>query len=151
MTDRIPSRIETALDTMDDRLSRSCNPDMKRRDFRVFRRDAAVYFVDGLVSTDFLQHYLLSPCVARTDSPLAGDPEEAFRNLAPVSEITRAETFADALKELMLGKAVLLMDGMCCALCFDIRCFVRRGISPPLTESVVNARIRASTRASVTT
>ena len=138
MTDRIPSRIETALDTMDDRLSRSCNPDMKRRDFRVFRRDAAVYFVDGLVSTDFLQHYLLSPCVARTDSPLTGDPEEAFRNLAPVSEITRAETFADALKELMLGKAVLLMDGLCCALCFDIRYFVRRGISPPLTESVVN-------------
>ena len=35
MTDRIPSRIETVLDTMDDRLSRSRNPDMKRRDFRL--------------------------------------------------------------------------------------------------------------------
>lgn len=138
MTDRIPSDVAIVLDTLDSRLSRDRNPDMKRRDFCVFRREAAVYFADGLVSTDFLQHYLLKPCVEQSHSALNGDPEEVFRNMTPVSEITRADTFSDALREMMLGKAVLVMDGLCCALCFDIRSFVRRGISPPLTESVIN-------------
>ena len=43
-------------------LRRSVNTDMTRRDFRVFRREAAVYYVDGMASTDFLQHYVLTPC-----------------------------------------------------------------------------------------
>ena len=70
MTDRIPADIDIVLDTLDDRLSRDRNPDMKRRDFCVFRRMAAVYFADGLVSTDFLQHYLLKPCMKNSDSRL---------------------------------------------------------------------------------
>ena len=138
MTDRIPSSIDVALDTMDARLYRSVNPDMKRRDMRIYRRHAAVYFVDGLVSTDFLQHYLLTPCMEHGDEHLEGDLEDAIRRLAPVSDVDRADTFPDALRELMNGKAVLLADGLACALCFDIRFFVRRGISPPLTESVIN-------------
>ena len=138
MKDRIPPAIPIVLDTMDALLHRQVNPDMKRRDIRIFRRDAAVYFVDGFISTDFLQHYLLAPCMANGDAHLAGDLEEALRRLSPVSDLTRADTFADAVREAMTGKAVLFADGLCSALCFDIRSFVRRGISPPLTESVIN-------------
>ena len=138
MKDRIPSDIAVVLDTMDARLHRRVNPDMKRRDIRIFRRDAAVYFVDGFISTDFLQHYLLTPCMAHGDDHLNGDLTEALCSISPVSDVTRAETFSAAINEAMTGKAVLLADGLCCALCFDIRFFVRRGISPPLTESVIN-------------
>ena len=46
---------------LDEKLHRAVNPDMHVRFFRTFSRDAAVYYVDGLISTDFMQHYLLSP------------------------------------------------------------------------------------------
>ena len=44
---------------LDEKLHRAVNPDMHVRFFRTFSRDAAVYYVDGLISTDFMQHYLL--------------------------------------------------------------------------------------------
>lgn len=46
---------------LDEKLHRAVNPDMHVRFFRTFSRDAAVYYVDGLISTDFMQHYLLFP------------------------------------------------------------------------------------------
>lgn len=50
---------------LDEKLHRAVNPDMHVRFFRTFLRDAAVYYVDGLISTDFMQHYLLFPCKMR--------------------------------------------------------------------------------------
>lgn len=137
-SDAISSRLDHSLQTMDARLSSDVNGDMKCRRFRVFRREAAVYFVDGGVSSDFLQHYILTPCMAHAERELKTDPAYALETLVPVLGASRQETYAAALQQMMLGQAVIFADGMNCAVCFDIRVFVRRGISPPLTESVVN-------------
>ena len=58
--------------------------------------------------------------------------------MIPLGEVEEAESYATAIGSLMDGKAVLFVDGVKGALCFDIRAFVRRGVSVPLTESVVN-------------
>jgi len=138
MSDVIFSSLEKSLDVLEKRLFRSVNSDMIRRDFRVFRRDAAVYFVDGLVSTDFLQHYVLTPCQEHTDNALSTELEDALLQTIHVGDTKTVHTYAEAIDAIVNGKAVLLADGMAGALCFDIRFFVRRGIAPPLTESVVN-------------
>lgn len=138
MSDIIPASLKRSLDVLEKRLFRDVNSDMIRREFRVFRREAALYFVDGLVSTDFLQHYVLAPCQEHTDEALTADLEEALLQIIHVGDAKAVRTYAEAIDAIVNGKAVLLADGLPGALCFDIRFFVRRGIAPPLTESVVN-------------
>ena len=138
MPDGISSSLERSLAIMEKRLYRQVNTDMNRRLFRVYRREAAVYFVDGMTSGDFLQHYLLAPCQRHADDPAPDAPLPALLRMIPLGEVEEAESYAQAIESLMDGKAVLLVDGMPCALCFDIRAFVRRSVSTPLTESVVN-------------
>ena len=55
MPDGISSSLERSLAIMEKRLYRQVNTDMNRRLFRVYRREAEVYFVDGMTSGDFLQ------------------------------------------------------------------------------------------------
>ena len=138
MPDAISASLTRSLDVLEERLFRSVNTDMIRRDFRVFRRDAAVFFVDGMVSSDFLQHYLLEPCQERAAQELTVNLEDALLQTVHIGDVKSVNTYAEAIEAIVGGKAVLLADGLPGALCFDIRLFVRRGISPPLTESVVN-------------
>ena len=57
---------------LDEKLHRAVNPDMHVRFFRTFSRDAAVYYVDGLISTDFMQHYLLFPLQNAAETASSG-------------------------------------------------------------------------------
>lgn len=138
MADTISSSLERSLGILEERLFRQVNTDMTRRTFRVYRREAAVFFVDGLVSSDFLQHYILTPCQEHTDHELTVPLEDALLQTIHVGDAKQVKTYAEAIDAIVNGKAVLVADGMPSALCFDIRFFVRRGIAPPLTESVVN-------------
>lgn len=122
---------------LDEKLHRAVNPDMHVRFFRTFLRDAAVYYVDGLISTDFMQHYLLSPLQNAAETASSGEIAGCIRQRVALCEV---ETFFDVreiVAQLVSGHAVVLADGMDGALSFDVRGAVRRGISPPLTESVV--------------
>ncbi len=123
---------------MEKRLYQDVNQDMRCRLFRVYRREAVVYFVDGVISTDFLQHYLLEPLAELIDAPFQGDLAQRLSEVVPIMGSKRAETYQEAVKQMMGGQAVVFADGMGEAVCFDIRMFVHRSVSPPLTESVVN-------------
>lgn len=136
--DSVSASLERNIQTMETRLYRDVNTDMNRRLFRVYRREAAVYFVDGMISSDFLQHYLLEPCQAHRNDAPEGDLLPELMRMLPLAEADQVSTFQEAIEGLMDGKAVMLVDGLNSALCFDIRSYVRRSISPPLTESVVN-------------
>ena len=135
---KVASDLQRNLDVMEDLLFRDVNTDMTRRDFRVFRRAAAVYYLDGMTSTDFLQHYVLAPCQEKAGADNVCNIEDALMQTVHVADVKSVATYTEAVDAVVNGKAVLLCDGMPCALCLDIRFFVRRGISPPLTESVVN-------------
>lgn len=139
MPERLQADLSANLDAMDAILSRKLNADMACRLFRVFRRDAAVYYVDGMVSGEYLQRLLLAPCLAHCDNDLPGcDLPEKLLSVVPLSEVTQVSLADDAAAQMMDGKAVVLIDGSSTALCFDIRAYVRRSIGTPLTESVVN-------------
>ena len=122
---------------LDEKLHRAVNPDMHVRFFRTFSRDAAVYYVDGLISTDFMQHYLFFPLQNAAETVSSCEIAGCIRQRVALCEV---ETFFDVreiVAQLVSGHAVVLADGMDGALSFDVRGAVRRGISPPLTESVV--------------
>lgn len=136
--DQLSSRLDASMAMMDGILHRSINPDMHCRRLRVFRREAAVYFVEGIVSSDFLQHYLLAYLLRYEDEAMQGDVADALQGKIPILEATVEARAGAAASQMMKGRAAVLVDGMPCAVCFDILSFVRRSISPPMTESVVN-------------
>lgn len=122
---------------LDEKLHRAVNPDMHVRFFRTFLRDAAVYYVDGLISTDFMQHYLLFPLQNAAETASSGEIAGCIRQRVALCEVEAFFDVREIVAQLVSGHAVVLADGMDGALSFDVRGAVRRGISPPLTESVV--------------
>ena len=133
---RITGAIASCRAAMEEALNRSINPDMHLRHLRVLGREATVYYAEGLVSTDLMQHYVLAPMTALRDAP-AEDAEATLCQAVCACDVQKAETIADAVTQVMNGRAVVFVEGMGCALGFDARFSVRRGISPPLTETVV--------------
>lgn len=137
MPQPISPSLKTACAAMDAAIYRDLDPDMHLRFFRTLNRDAAVYYLDGFVSVDLLQHYILSPLVALREEQAQGLISQTLQEAVPISDVQTAQEIPQAVRQLMTGRAVLLVEGMACALGFDVRMFVRRSISPPLTESVV--------------
>ncbi len=139
MNDHAPilSELKKNLDAMDTALHRAVNPDMHVHCFRTFGREAALYYVDGGVSTDYLQHYILTPLTQMQDAEPAASLADALRGAVYTCDGTEARTIPEAVQQMMTGRAVIFLQGMTCALGLDVRMFVRRGIAPPMTESVV--------------
>lgn len=133
----ITSSIAESRRRMDAVLHRDLNPDMHVRHFCVFGKDASLYYAEGLGSIDFLQHYVLTPLTALRDEPTPPDLAEALREAVYNADVKSAATVEEAVSQTLTGRAVVFVDDMPCALGFDVRMFVRRGISPPLTEQVV--------------
>lgn len=121
---------------LDARLHREINPDVHVRFFRTFGQNAVVYFLDGLVSTDMLQHYLLMPLQEQTETRV-DDVAQAMRQCVHLSGVHMYTHIKDVLVQLMSGHALVLVEGVASAFSFDATMFVRRSISPPLTENVV--------------
>ena len=122
---------------MDAALHRDINPDMHARHFQVFGREASLYYAEGLCSVDFLQHYVLMPLTALRDAAVPADPAEQLRQAVCNADVAAADGVDAAVSQVLTGRAVVFVDGMAQALGFDVRMFVRRGISTPLTEQVI--------------
>lgn len=122
---------------MDAALHRSVNPDMHVRHMRVFGREASVYYAEGLVSADMMQHYVFAPLTALREAEMPKGPARALQEMVCACDVALAEDLPGAVTQVMNGRAVVFVDGMGCAVGFDVRMYVRRGISPPLTETVV--------------
>ena len=133
----ITSSIADNRRRMDAALHRDINPDMKVRHFCVFGREASLYYAEGLCSIDFLQHYVLTPLTALRDVSAPADLGEALRKAVYNADVQSAATIDEAVTQTLTGRAVVFVEGMTAALGFDVRMFVRRSISPPLTEQVV--------------
>ena len=97
---------------LDEKLHRAVNPDMHVRFFRTFSRDAAVYYVDGLVSTDFMQHYLLSPLQNAAETVSSGEIAGCIRQRVALCEVEAFFDVREIVAQLVSGHAVVLADGM---------------------------------------
>jgi len=137
MPTQITPSIYESRRCMDAALHRDINPDMHVRHFCVYGKDASLYYAEGLCSVDFLQHYVLTPLTALRDATAPADIASALQRAVYDADVQTAATVEEAVAQTLTGRAVVFVDGMNVALGFDVRMFVRRGISPPLTEQVV--------------
>ncbi len=134
---KITPSISQSRQRMADALHQDINPDMHVRHFCVYGKDASLYYAEGLCSADFLQHYVLTPLTALRAQKPSAPVEDELRRAVYDADVAAASAIDEAVQMTLTGRAVVFVDGMDCALGFDVRSFVRRGISPPLTEQVV--------------
>ena len=137
MSTLIVTSIQDNRRQMDAALHRDINPDMHVRHFCVFGKEASLYYAEGLCSIDFLQHYVLTPLTLLRDAPPPADIAQELCYAVCDADVQTAQTVEEAVTQTLTGRAVVFVDGLVSALGFDVRMFVRRGISPPLTEQVV--------------
>ncbi len=99
---------------------------------------AAVFFVDGMVSDDKLQRYIIMP-VMKAEAPPEGTEiqEHLIQSVLPVSSVTPTTQLPQAVDRIFGGDVALLVDGMDGALVMDVKGYVRRAVMPPRNESVV--------------
>ena len=134
---RITRELEKNRAAMDEALYRSSNPDMHVRPLRVYGREAAVYYAEGFVSADLMQRDVLAPLMALRDTPAPEDAADAICGAVFSGDAAMAGTVGEAVTQVMNGRAVVLVDGVDVAMGFDVRMSIRRGISPPVSETVV--------------
>ena len=92
MHDRISASIRKNRETLQQRLHRDKNPDMHLRHFRTCQREATVYYVEGIVSVDYLQHYLLTPCQRLRDVSPDKHLSQTLKEAVYISDVVEAQT-----------------------------------------------------------
>ena len=109
--------------------------DAVTREFTLMGAPAALFYVDGLSSSDQIQHYILAPCLqAEGEGPTAERLTERVLPAASVRATTQLDTL---LAGVYGGDAALICRGMAGALLVDVKGFVKRGVQTPGTETVV--------------
>lgn len=136
--ERLSLDLNKSMELLEARLHLAINPDIKKRTFQVYGRPAAIYLLDGMVSMEYVQRFLLQPCMIHGTDAMTGTVADALRQLIPVGDVKAVADPDQVAQQIMTGAVALLCSGMREALCFDVRQFTHRSVSPPLTESVVN-------------
>ena len=132
----ITARIGENRAVMDRLLYRDVNPDMHVRHFRAMGREASLYYAEGLCSGEALQRFVLAPMM-RMPSPVSGDVRSLLADAVCNADMQSAATAEEAVRMVLTGRAVVFVDGMSTAECFEVRAYVHRGVSAPRTENVV--------------
>ena len=89
MGEAITKTLAHSLERLDALLHRDVNTDMIRRLLRLFGRDAAVFFVDGMCSGEFLQRFVLDPALAVAEVR-AGRANFLMKGLLGTADLMRA-------------------------------------------------------------
>ena len=107
-------------------------------EFQVLGHDAALLYVDGLVNSQYIQQFFLSPLLL---APAPGDGVSLAYHLEhavlPLASLTHTFQLSTLLTRVFSGDAALIVDTMDGALIADVKGFARRGIGEPVNETVV--------------
>ncbi|WP_018132005.1 spore germination protein [Effusibacillus pohliae] len=100
-------------------------------------RKAAIVYIDGLVDTEMVNNFILRPLI---NQPLPGgeriDGTDVV-NYLPMSEVRKLDDMEKAVKAVLSGDTVLLMDGASHPLSISTKGWKQRSVEEPDTESVI--------------
>ncbi len=108
------------------------------REFQALGHAAALIYVDGLVSCDRVQRFLLEPLL-NAPPPTSDTPLDSYlsRTVLPLMSLAPTAHLSTLLRRVFSGDAALILDGMDGALIADVKGFAKRAIGQPVNESVI--------------
>lgn len=109
--------------------------DAVKRPFSIAGKQAALYFVDGMIDNERIAHYVLQPCQqAHLD---AVTPESLMQTLLPVGSVAHTQQLSQALQRIYSGDAAIICEGLDGAVICDIKGYAKRSVTKPQNENVV--------------
>ncbi|WP_210023310.1 MULTISPECIES: spore germination protein [unclassified Paenibacillus] len=96
--------------------------------------DAILFFVDGMTNTELVNEAMKSLMILEGDEQLI---DNISKSVLPVSQIQKANNYADLLLSVLGGDTGLIVDRNNEALLLGIRGAEKRSINEPETETVV--------------
>ncbi|WP_096183359.1 spore germination protein [Effusibacillus lacus] len=101
-------------------------------------RRAAIVYIDGLVDTKTVNHFLLKPLVNQDKVyGTEGNEENDLLRHIPISEARVLKDMQQLAKAVLSGDTVLLLDEGASPLTVSTKGWEKRGVEEPRTESVV--------------
>lgn len=120
------------------------SPDIIIRDVTLRSRKVAIVYVEGMVSSDAVNDFVLKPIILETrqvepNREMASKEmyERLKSNATPIGEVTEAKDFDQLLFLVQTGVAAVLVDGMDLALMLSVKGWPQRAVSEPNIEGVI--------------
>lgn len=122
---------------MDELISAKHSFDIVRRDIISGVRKCVLYFIDGLVKDETVQHVI--DTLIQQDAKVNGINELVSLCSCCISyiEVSSVSEYKDAVSALLSGVAVLLCDGVDGCVCMDCRRYPCRNITEPENDKVL--------------
>lgn len=122
---------------MDELTSARLCFDIVRRDIVTGGKRCVLYFVDGLVKDETVQHVM--DTLIQQDAKVSGASEllSLCASCVSYTEVRTVYEYDDAVFALLSGVAVLLCDGIEGCVCMDCRRFPCRNITEPENDKVL--------------
>ena len=109
--------------------------DAVKRPFSIAGKQAALYFVDGMIDNERIAHYVLEPCMRAPFTEIS--PEALMQSLLPVGSVAHTQQLSQALQRIYAGDAAIICEGLPGAVICDIKGYAKRSVTKPQNENVV--------------
>lgn len=109
--------------------------DVKYREIMTSLGTCTLVFIDDLCSTQFISEYIVTPLKKREYQ--CQGIEEIITNVLDINIADFAKDIEDAISHILSGDIVLLFKEHEKIIYCEVKGFVRRGVSIPVTEAVV--------------
>jgi spore germination protein len=109
--------------------------DVKYREITTNLGQCTLVFIDDLCSTQFISEYIVTPLKNRLNE--CNMVEDVLTKVLDINIANYAESIDDAILHILSGDIVLLFHEYEEIIYCEVKGFVRRGVSVPVTESVL--------------
>lgn len=103
-------------------------------------RRAFVVFIDGMVSTDFVNSHVIETLLFLpliTDGDIKVKKDEIMERFIAHCQAQPTDSAEDVLEEINFGSCAVFIDGIDIAFCMDVREWGNRGIDKPENEQAI--------------
>lgn len=124
-------------------LSVPLSEDIVIRSFKISiggeERSAFIFFIDGLVDSDSISHFVLNPLMHDTAyvEKCGSEAEYVSSKLISQNVLTLCENMGDSVERVCFGECGLFIDKIDICFLTDVKSWEKRGVSSPATEGSV--------------
>ena len=116
----------------------SDSSDVKTRTFSLLGQDAALLYLDGMADASLITRFILYPCQMAAPMPENTDLAEHLQScVLPVGSLEMTCQLSRAVDGIFNGDCALLCSGMDGVMLLDVKGYAKRGIAPPIDETVI--------------
>jgi stage V sporulation protein AF len=134
---KIDKNIQDNQDFLESKLGLNVSFDVGFRELIVLKKKVQLYYVTGLVDSDFVIELIKKIIAINDDENVHTDLFEVVHNRLVHQQVEKATTFEKAIDQLLSGLLVVFVDGKDECLIIDVRSYPGRSPQEPDTEKVV--------------